>query len=195
MGEGRSASDSSAPVSGAAILPDPHSPRLRYQALGPAELDHFHHLARDPHIKRYLLDGETVPREWCEAELERSQRLFRARGVGLWLVWERPAEGWPSPDAAPIGFAGFRIFEEMSPEVQLVYAFRERVTGWGYATECGRALLKYASRPLHPGFSEMLAGVDAPNRASIRVLEKLGFVREGSVPGAFGPVLLFRWQR
>ena len=33
-----------------------------------------------------------------------------------------------------------------------------------------------------------VTSMDAPNGASLRVLEKLGFRRCGQVPGAFGPI-------
>ncbi len=163
----------------------PDAPRLRFERLAATGVDVFHTLATDPHIRRYLLDDETVSREWCRAEVARSDALFEARGVGLWLVGERNA-----PDEDRIGFAGFRVFEEMSPEVQLLYAFVERATGRGYATECGRALLDAAT-----GFDEMLAAVDAPNRASARVLEKLGFTALGREPGVSGDTHWFRWAR
>jgi len=173
----------------------PQSLRLRYEPLGADGLGWFQQLAVDPHIKRYLLDGETVTQDWCLAELGRSQQLFRERGVGLWLIRENGEQAGRGRGAAPIGFAGFRVFEEVSPEIQLLYAFLERVTGRGYATECGHALLRYASEAPRPGFDEMLAGVDPPNRASIRVLEKLGFAPAGSAPGEFGEISLFRWRQ
>ncbi len=166
-----------------AVVPD--APRLRFERLGPDDVDVFHALAVDPHIRRYLLDGETVSRDWCRGEVARSDALFASAGVGLWLVGERSA-----PRSGPVGFAGFRVFEEMSPEVQLLYAFVESAVGQGYATECGRALLDAAT-----DFDEMLAAVDAPNRASVRVLDKLGFTLRRRGPGVFGEVLWFRWER
>ena len=39
---------------------------------------------------------------------------------------------------------------------------------------------------------DIVTSVDEVNRASLRVLEKLGFERCGSRPGAFGPTLLLR---
>jgi RimJ/RimL family protein N-acetyltransferase len=42
----------------------------------------------------------------------------------------------------------------------------------------------------HPGFERIAASVDEVNAASVRVLEKLGFRRTGSLDGGFGPVLL-----
>ena len=41
------------------------------------------------------------------------------------------------------------------------------------------------------GWSRVVAAVDEPNMASVRVLEKVGFVGCGRVPGNFGHTLLF----
>jgi [ribosomal protein S5]-alanine N-acetyltransferase len=57
--------------------------------------------------------------------------------------------------------------------------------GRGIATEAARACLRYAF--LEAGLDRVVAGVDAPNAASTRVLEKLGMKPVGplnSEPGA-----------
>jgi len=43
-----------------------------------------------------------------------------------------------------------------------------------------------------PGCSEIVAGVDEVNAASLRVLEKLGFEQFATMPGSFGNIILFR---
>ena len=86
--------------------------------------------------------------------------------------------------------AGFVRFAETGPHPQLTYAFFERHTGMGYATEAARALIDYAAANTTLG--EIHSAVDEPNAASVRVLDKLGFVQSGSTPGAFGRILQFR---
>ncbi len=157
----------------------PTSPRLAYRRLGGGDLDRFHALAIDAHVRRYLLDGQVLPREWAEDELEASDSLFEAAGVGLWLV----AEG---DDV--IGFAGFRVFAAMEPAPQLLYALLERVTGRGLASEITGALVAHAREV---GLDPIVAAVDEVNAASVRVLEKAGFRRRGEREGAFGVVRLY----
>lgn len=168
----------------------PRSARLVYERLAAGRAEAFHRLAMDPHVRRYLLDGQVVKRAWADAAIAASERLFTTRGVGLWLLRARPRDQDP-----PFGFAGFHVFEEIGPEPQLVYALVRSATRRGYATEAGEALLRFASDPDGPDMGEIPAAVDAPNRASSRVLEKLGFERTGEVPGAFGPTYTYRWQR
>jgi ribosomal-protein-alanine N-acetyltransferase len=165
-----------------------HSPRLGYRALDKPDLDAFHALITDAHVKRYLCDGQTLPREWSADTIAASQRLFATRGVGLWLLFDH-AGGTD----APIGFAGFISFgdfEAFGHEPQLIYALREDAAGRGYATEAATACIRHARE--RAGFTAICAAVDEPNHASVRVLEKLGFQRCGEQPGAFGQTLLFR---
>ena len=148
---------------------------LSYQRIARADAPLLLRLATDEHIRRYLLDGEVVDAAWVEEEIQRSDRLFEERGVGLWLVYGNE----------PIGFAGYRVFEEIEPEPQLLYAFVERVTGRGIATRATRWLLEQVD------WERVCSAVDEPNAASCRVLEKVGFTRRGDVPGAFGRILLY----
>jgi hypothetical protein len=41
---------------------DTESERLRYSGLRPEHLDSFHRLVQDAHVRRYLMDGEVLPR-------------------------------------------------------------------------------------------------------------------------------------
>ena len=159
------------------------SPRLSYGPVSMATLDAFHTLVVDPHVRRYLMDGQTFPRDWSEARVHDSEALFERRGVGLWLAHERTSD-------ALVGFCGFLEFPAADAEPELVYALFERYCGRGYATEMARASIAYARACA--GFGDIAAAVDAVNAASLRVLEKVGFERYGSRSGAFGPTLLLR---
>ncbi len=138
------------------------SERLTYQPVSLPTLDDFHRLVEDAHVRRYLMDGQRFPREWSEARVGDSVTLFARRGVGLWLAHEKESGNL-------VGFCGFLEIPSMHAEPQLVYALFERFTGAGYATEMARASIAEARR--HPGFGTIVAGVDAVNVASLRVLE------------------------
>ena len=164
------------------------SARLSYRRLTPGDAGALHRLAVEPHVRRYLLDGEVVPPSGCEETIRASDALFDGpHGAGLFLVEERAAPG------AVIGFCGFHVFPEIWPPPELIYAFTEAHTGRGLATEAGQALLELAFDVL--GHEVVHSSVDAPNVASVRVLEKLGFRRIGDIPGDFGPILLFERRR
>jgi RimJ/RimL family protein N-acetyltransferase len=157
---------------------------LIYRPLGLADQGAFHDLAQDEHIREYLLDGNTLPPSWSAEQVRRSQELFARLGVGLWLAYE-------AASGELIGFCGFLVLPEVHDRPELVYAMRARFTGRGYATEMARASI--AAARAQPAFDhDILASVDEVNRASARVLEKLGFARVGTIPGAFGNILLLR---
>ena len=59
------------------------------------------------------------------------------------------------------------------------YCFAEASWGQGYATEAARALLDWAFGTFD--LNRVQAETDTRNLASARVLEKLGFVREGTL--------------
>jgi RimJ/RimL family protein N-acetyltransferase len=146
-------------------------------------LDRFHVLVQDEHIRRYMMDGEVFPREWSEARVHDSEALTARRGVGLWLAFEQAS-------GRLVGFCGFLEFPSMHPEPQLVYALLARFTGLGYATEMARVMIEDARA--NAGFTEIIAGVDEVNAGSVRVLEKLGFVRADTLQGSFGNMFTYR---
>jgi len=160
------------------------SERLRYRRLSAADVAAFHALIVDEHVRRYLLDGLTMDRDWSATQVAASDALFAERGIGLWLtfVFEQQVQ--------PIGFCGFIRFDETGPEPQLLYALSAEHTGQGYATEMARALIDYVRR--NTAATEIISAVDEPNAASSRVLTKLGFQLSGSSPGAFGRMLHYR---
>ena len=158
------------------------SPRLTYEPLTLDALDRFHSLVQDDHVRRYLMDGEVMPREWSEQRVRDSEHMLASRGVGLALAFERKS-------GQLVGFCGFLVIGTEGSEPQLVYALLERFTGRGHATEMARAAIDHARAN---GFSEIIAGVDASNTASMRVLEKLGFERTATLQGALGDMFTLR---
>jgi RimJ/RimL family protein N-acetyltransferase len=158
------------------------SERLRYSKLSPDRLDSFHRLLQDVHVRRYLLDGEVLPREWSAERIRESRSLFERRGVGIWLVNSKVTDEL-------VGFCGFLEMPTVHPEPQLVYAMFQEFTGKGYATEMARTVIVEARQH---GFATIMASVDEANVASLRVLEKLGFERVETMQGAFGNMFVLR---
>ena len=159
------------------------SERLQYLPARPPDLDAFHRLVQDGHVRRYLLDGHIVPRNWSEERVQESQALFERRGVGIWLAQEKTKDEL-------VGFCGFLEFPTIHPDPQLVFAMFERFSGKGYATEMAGAAIKEARN--HPGFQAIIASVDEVNSASLHVLSKLGFTRFSIEQGCFGNMFLMR---
>lgn len=158
------------------------SARLCYTPLAFQDLDAFHALVREPHIRRHLMDGQLMPREWIAEQIEDSRSLFAQRGVGVWLA-RLPATN------DIVGFCGFLLQPQIHPSPQLMYAVREPFTRQRYATEMARACVAEARR--HRGFDVIIASVDDTNAASMRLLTRLGFARTSTHQGASDQPVLF----
>ena len=92
--------------------------------------------------------------------------------VGTWGVWER-STGQLVGDCT-------LFFAEEHGDWELAYGLRRDRWGRGYATEAAQACVRHGFEVL--GLGRIVAVVDPANGASVRVLEKCGFVRVGGVP-------------
>ncbi|MPY34231.1 GNAT family N-acetyltransferase [Streptomyces adustus] len=100
-------------------------------------------------------------------------RRMAQEGTGARLAVDRAADGV---------FLGWCSLTEWNPDhrsASLGYCFDDAAWGHGYATEAARAVLRWAFDTLD--LNRVQAETDTRNLASARVLEKLGFVREGTL--------------
>src|SRR5262245_2880245 len=88
--------------------------RLRLAPFARADEDVLFAMFRDAGVRRFLLDGALVDREWVRAEIEGSIRRFAEGSLGIFLGRGRGSD-------APVGFAGFRPFRD-PPVLELLYA-------------------------------------------------------------------------
>lgn len=86
-------------------------------------------------------------------------------------------------DGTLIGDCGLHVLAEDARLAEIGYTFGRPFQGQGYATEAVRAILDYAFGAL--GLHRIAAISDVRNSGSIRVLERLGFRREGHTLQAF----------
>jgi [ribosomal protein S5]-alanine N-acetyltransferase len=94
-------------------------------------------------------------------------------GTGARLATDR------LPDGAFTGWSSLTRWNPHYRSASPGYCLRDAASGQGYATEAARALLQRASGT--PDLHRVRAGTDTRNAASARVLEKTGFVREGTL--------------
>jgi RimJ/RimL family protein N-acetyltransferase len=127
------------------------------------DLDAVHQLWVEADIRRFLFDDRIISLEETQSVLNASAESFTQHGYGLWLVFDQQ-----SSDIA--GFSGLLHSPEEAPS--LIFGTRPQRWGQGYAREAAKAVLSYVFNEL--GLVRVIADVDEPNRASIRVLEDLG---------------------
>ena len=141
--------------------------RLVLRPIGPAEAPALHELWTSAGVRRFLWDGEIIPWERTEAMVAQSVESFAAQRCGLWGAWLLDD---PSVLA---GFGGIWPMHE-PPELELVYGVAEPLWNRGHATGIGGVITDYGMHQL--AMPVVRASTDWGNTASMRVLEKLGFI-------------------
>jgi RimJ/RimL family protein N-acetyltransferase len=155
-------------------LPTPtlRTARLLLRPFSDADLDAIFALQSNPGVLRYW---DTPP--WTErAQAERfiaKCRQVEQEGAGARLAIERGA------DAVFIGWCAFSKWNPDYRSARLGYCLGDTAWGQGFATEAAGAVLRWAFDTLD--LNRIQAETDTRNTASSRVLEKLGFVREGTL--------------
>jgi RimJ/RimL family protein N-acetyltransferase len=139
--------------------------RLLLREFMPDDAEDFFRMVSDPDVTRYTGDGAKTLEEARKGLEERIFHDYRKYGYGRWAVVFKPA-------GQVIGFAGLKYLDDVS-EVDLGYRFFKEYWGRGLATEASRALLAYGFDVLR--LERVVGIVDVENKASIRVLEKVGF--------------------
>jgi [ribosomal protein S5]-alanine N-acetyltransferase len=155
-------------------LPPPtlHTARLRLRPFTSADADALFALHSSAYVLRY---GDAPP--WTERA--RAERFIAAcdqmaeNSSGARLAMDRPSDG------AFIGWCGLTRWDPDHRSASMGYCLDDAAWGRGYATEAARALLQWAFDTLD--LNRVQAETDTRNAASARVLEKLGFVREGTL--------------
>lgn len=147
--------------------------RLRARSWQPGDADAGFAIYSDPAVMRYLGDGSgaTVP------SIQAMRRSIQARAerdggspYGMWAL-ER------LDDEVIVGSILLIPLENKGPDIEAGWHLARAHWGNGYATEAGRAILRYAFDTL--GLARVLAVVYPENEASLRVAERIGMRRDG----------------
>ena len=141
------------------------TPRLSIRALEQGDLAAFHAICGDATAMRLMGDGLPLTLEQTRQWIDVSQRNYELHSRGCMAVIERDTNSM-------IGFCGL-VAGDTSGEIELIYGFAPDHWGRGYATESAGAMLEYGQTIL----PRIIASIYPQNKASQRILEKLGFVK------------------
>jgi [ribosomal protein S5]-alanine N-acetyltransferase len=146
------------------------SPRLIARRFEERDLEHLLAMRADPEVAAFQSWEKFTPAEGREFLAWVGGRNPGDPGWFQFALEHREAGGF-------IGDCGLRIMEIDNRLAQVGYTIRRAHWNMGYATEAVTALLAYAfsTFDLH----RIAASVDPRNAASCRVLEKVGFRKEG----------------
>lgn len=160
--------------------------RLRLRELQEGDAEFALELLNDADFLAHIGDKGVRTREDARAYLCNGPLAsYAAHGFGLWGV--EPREG-----GALLGMCGL-LQREWLDAPDLGYAFLPAARGRGIAREAAEATLALARSGL--GAAKVLAIVNPDNAASIRLLESVGFVADGTVepPGENRSIVRYAW--
>ncbi|MFC8817744.1 GNAT family N-acetyltransferase [Streptomyces rochei] len=152
--------------------PSLRTDRLRLRAFEDTDADDLFALHSNAHAMRYWDSPPWTERSRSGRFLATCRRMEQ-EGAGIRLAVDRASDG------AFIGWCTLTDWNPAFRSASLGYCYHEATWGQGYATEAARALLGWAFATLD--LNRVQAEVDTRNAGSARVLEKLGFVREGTL--------------
>lgn len=147
-----------------------HTARLRLRPFAHGDADALYALQSNPRVMRYWDAPPWTDRERAHAFLS-ACRQMEADGSGARFAIETLG------DDAFIGWCAMFRWNSVYRSLGIGYCLDEPAWGHGYATEAVQAMLQWAFGALD--LNRVDAELDTRNAASARVLEKLGFVREG----------------
>ncbi|MEO5641043.1 MAG: GNAT family N-acetyltransferase [Sphingomicrobium sp.] len=161
--------------------------RLVLRAFTRADLDAHAAKLADPDVVRHL-GGQLFNREDSWRRLTMAVGQWPLLGYGYWAV-EAKADG------RMVGEVGFADFERgMTPDIsgapEMGWVFERVAHGQGIAAEAARAALAWIDQAYAP--PEITAIISIENAKSMRLAERLGFVREPDAVYRDELIALFR---
>jgi RimJ/RimL family protein N-acetyltransferase len=149
------------------------TPRLKLRWMDERDLDAHYAVFSDPEVTRYWSSGPWTSLAQAREHIDAARAAY-ADGSGMRLGVELIETG------ELIGSVSLHRFVDASRRCEVGYALARAWWGGGYVSEALRALLNYGFMGLD--LNRVEADVDPRNGASARVLEKLGFRKEGFMP-------------
>jgi len=168
-------------------FPELVTARLRLRAPLPSDAAAVLAVVGDPEVTRYHSVPTFTTLAEAQAALERLKQRYAARDAIRWAIElvER---------SEMIGTIGLLRFDFEHCHAEIGYEIARRWWGRGFASEAAAAVIRYGFSVL--GLHRIEAGVLPGNDASVRVLQKLGFLEEGTRRDylyAKGRFHSFRW--
>lgn len=155
---------------GADRLPTIETERLRLRWLAPADVPALFAIFGDAEVCRYWSSPPLPDTAAAEALLREIEASFTARSLFQWGIAERDSD-------AVIGTCTLASLSAEHRRAEVGFALARSAWGRGYLAEALPALLAFGFDTL--GLHRIEADVDPRNARSIRVLERVGFQREG----------------
>jgi RimJ/RimL family protein N-acetyltransferase len=144
--------------------------RVRLRALRADDADALFAMKSDPRVMRYWSHAPWTDRAQAVAQLE---QLERDRETSEFYQWAITVDGGD----ALVGTMSLFALNRAQKRADVGYSLASDVWGRGYATEALKLAVDFAFGTL--GLARLEADIDPRNEASCRLVERIGFTREG----------------
>jgi RimJ/RimL family protein N-acetyltransferase len=151
-------------------LPALAATRVVLRRIRPGDVPDLFTVFSDPEVMRYWDGVPMTAIEDASAYLAHIDDSFRARTLFQWAIAEQATDRL-------LGTCTLLHLSTTHRRAELGFALGQAHWGQGVATEAVRALIAFAFRDLD--LHRLEADADPRNDRSLRLLEKLGFRREG----------------
>ena len=145
-------------------IPTKETPRLRLRAFRDTDAEALHQIVNEENVLRYFPNPGPRSLDWSHKLIAYQLNHWQDHGHGWWAV-DYLATG------ELIGWNGLQYLPE-TEEVEIGYLLARPFWGQGLATEGARVGLQFGFEDL--ALAQIIAIVHPGNRASQRVIEKLG---------------------
>lgn len=137
--------------------------RLYLRELNVADYKYFYNLNLDTDVLKYTGDEPFINLEDAKKFLK-NYKSYKKYGFGRWAVIT-------TKDDRFLGWCGIKFTENLN-EYDIGFRFFKKYWGNGFATESAKSCIEYGINNLK--INEIVGRAMKENKASIRVLEKIG---------------------
>lgn len=159
-------------IDSAKLLPDLETERLYLKAIHTAHLDFIFKHFSDASVNQFLYDEEPVSSIDEAKEIIDFYMNPDVKGANRWVIVRKD-------NGLPIGTCGFHCWERKNMLVEIGYDLGKEHWGYGYMTEALTAAINCSIE--YMDINRIQAFVSVDNKKSCRVLERLGFKKEGII--------------
>jgi len=169
-----------------AAAPTLETERLLLRHVRPSDINYFASTHADEEVMRHV--GGPVSREDAWRRALTGAGFWGVLGIGLWAVERRS-------DGQTIGHVGFFDFQRdidpsIAGEPEMGWIFSPDGQGKGFATEAAQTALKWFDAAI--GAVSIPAIIDLGNTPSMKLAERIGFIRQADAIYRDAPIAVYR---
>lgn len=146
--------------------------RLVLRAITYDDKEELFQLHTDPEVQKWTGEPVVESMEEIEEAIAIRHHDYKTYGFGRLATIEKETSAF-------IGWAGLTYLPEFD-KVDIGYRFKKKYWGMGFATEASKAIIDHGFNVLN---LDLIIAIAMPgNKASIRVMEKVGMIYDKQAP-------------